>query len=76
MHNPAFDRTKLSESERVRKYGGVLTSTPMIECLRHEARWDRLSKYPRATKAGGSAGGGGASSRASLASPGGEDELR
>ena len=50
LKNPAFDnarKTALSESEKLRKFGGVLTSPSMIACLRHEERWKRNTKYPR-----------------------------
>jgi hypothetical protein len=63
--NPSFDKSVLSESEKVRRHGGLLTSPAMLECLRHEARWERNTKHPRAT--------GGAAASSSGAP---EDELR
>ncbi len=62
LHNTAFDKTTLSETEKLRMYGGVLTSPKVIDCMRHEARWDRNSKYPRRVAAPSEPSGAGISS--------------
>jgi hypothetical protein len=55
LKNPGFDKTALSPSEQLRKYGGLATSSEVIASLKHEGRWDRNTKYPRSVAGAGAA---------------------